>query len=192
MARVLLFHHVAGLTDGVRAFAADLEAGGHEVHLPDLFEGSTFGSVEEGFAHLRGLDPAEVGRRVDAIVSRLPHDLVYAGFSWGVPRAQLLAQTRPGARGAGGGAVRVVHPGHGRGRVRPLAERRAGPGPRSRRGRVLPRGPPCSRGAGPEDAELFVYPTDGHLFCDRSLPAYDEESARLLTRRTLAFLDRLS
>jgi dienelactone hydrolase len=36
MADVILFHHVQGLTDGVRAFAGQLRAGGHTVHTPDL------------------------------------------------------------------------------------------------------------------------------------------------------------
>ena len=47
MADVLLFHHIQGLTDGVRAFADDLRGDGHTVHAPDLFDGRTFGSIEE-------------------------------------------------------------------------------------------------------------------------------------------------
>ena len=50
MAEVVLFHHVQGLTDGVRAFAAELRAGGHTVHTPDLFEGKLPGSIDEGIA----------------------------------------------------------------------------------------------------------------------------------------------
>ena len=38
-------------------------------------------------------------------------------------------------------------------------------------------------------AELFLYPGDGHLFADASLPDYDEEAAGLLRQRVLAFLD---
>ena len=45
MAEVLLFHHAQGLTQGVRAFADDLRAGGHIVHTPDLFDGRTFQSI---------------------------------------------------------------------------------------------------------------------------------------------------
>ena len=51
MADVLLFHHIQGLTDGVRAFADELRTAGHTVHTPDLFEGRSFGSIEEGFAY---------------------------------------------------------------------------------------------------------------------------------------------
>ena len=58
MAEVLLIHHIQGLTDGVRAFADDLRAGGHTVHVPDLYDGHTFATIEEGFAFARsaGLD----------------------------------------------------------------------------------------------------------------------------------------
>ena len=39
-----------------------------------------------------------------------------------------------------------------------------------------------------EGAELFLYPGDGHLFADNSLPDYDENAATLLKERVLAFL----
>ena len=38
---------------------------------------------------------------------------------------------------------------------------------------------------------MFVYPGDGHLFADCSLPSYDEAAAALLTERVLAFLARI-
>ena len=40
-----------------------------------------------------------------------------------------------------------------------------------------------------EGAELFLYPGDRHLFADNSLPDYDENAAALLTERVLAFLN---
>jgi dienelactone hydrolase len=40
-----------------------------------------------------------------------------------------------------------------------------------------------------EDAEVFLYPGDRHLFTDSSLPVYDEAAATLVTQRVLAFLD---
>ena len=39
-----------------------------------------------------------------------------------------------------------------------------------------------------DEAELFLYPGDRHLFADSSLPDYDEAAAQLLTRRVLEFL----
>jgi len=40
-----------------------------------------------------------------------------------------------------------------------------------------------------ENAELFLYPGDGHLFADSSLGDYDPEAAALLKERVLVFLD---
>ena len=45
--------------------------------------------------------------------------------------------------------------------------------------------------ASAEDAELFLYPGDRHLFADSSLPFYDVGAAELLTERVLDFLAAL-
>lgn len=45
MADVLLFHHALGVTPGIQAIADELRAAGHDVAVPDLFEGATFGSL---------------------------------------------------------------------------------------------------------------------------------------------------
>jgi dienelactone hydrolase len=39
-----------------------------------------------------------------------------------------------------------------------------------------------------EQAELFLYPGEQHLFADASLPSYDKDAAELLTERVLRFL----
>jgi dienelactone hydrolase len=54
MAEVVLFHHAQGLTPGVNAFADELRRAGHAVHTPDLFEGRTFDTVEDGVSYSRG------------------------------------------------------------------------------------------------------------------------------------------
>jgi dienelactone hydrolase len=99
MAEVLLFHHIQGLTEGVVAFADELRASGHTVHTPDLFDGRTFDTIEEGFTYAQGLGDAP-DAAANGEADALPEALVYAGFSWGVGPAQRLAQTRAGARGA--------------------------------------------------------------------------------------------
>ena len=100
MAEVLLFHHAMGQTEGFRAFADELRQAGHTVHTPDLFEGRTFGSIEDGMAYVGELGFGEIIARGDRAAESLPSELVYAGFSLGVVPAQKLTQTRPGARGA--------------------------------------------------------------------------------------------
>src|SRR6516225_5958327 len=98
MAEVVLFHHVQGLTDGVRAFAGELRAGGHTVHTPDLFDGQRPATIEDGVALVESMGDEVLTERVDRAVADLPEGLVYAGFSFGGAMAQRLAQTRPGAR----------------------------------------------------------------------------------------------
>lgn len=194
MAEVLLFHHVQGLTDGVRGFAADLQSGGHTVHAPDFFEGHTFESIQDGFAYLKSLEDGEMVRRVEAVVSPLPAELVYAGFSWGVPRAQGLAQTRPGARGA------LLYESC----IPITGEDAFGPWPEGVPVQIhgakgdeffqedLPAAEELVQIVGSDLAELFVYPGEQHLFADSSLPSYDADAAKLLTQRSLDFLSRLA
>ncbi len=187
MAEVLLFHHIAGRTSGIREFADRLRAAGHTVHEPDYFEGRVFGSIEEGAAHVEGIGFAEVADRAAAFAEGLPAELVYAGFSLGVVPAQRLAQTRPGARGA------LLYEGF----VRPA---QFGGWPAGLPVQIHGMSDdPFFAGEGDLDAarefvevtpgaELFVYPGDGHLFADPSLASYDERAATLLLERTLAFL----
>jgi dienelactone hydrolase len=100
MADVVVFHHVQGLTEGVRHFADSLRAAGHTVTTPDLFEGASFASLDEGMAHVRSIGFESVMDRARGAVEHLPTGLVYVGFSLGVMPAQMLAQTREGAAGA--------------------------------------------------------------------------------------------
>ena len=191
MAEVLLFHHAQGLTAGVREFADVLVKAGHTVHVPDLYEGRVFDTLDAGvgFAQQTGFDTMlERGR---AAADGLPAELVYAGYSLGAMPAQMLAQTRPGAAGAllfhscipptefgdawpAGVPVQV----HGM----ESDEFFATEGDLDA-ARALVRDS--------SDAELFVYPGDQHLFADPSLPSYVEPAAALLTERVLAFLGRL-
>lgn len=43
-----------------------------------------------------------------------------------------------------------------------------------------------------EDAELFLYPGDRHLFADSSLPDHDERAATLLKEHMLRFLSTIA
>ena len=193
MAEVLLFHHAQGLTPGVVAFADELRAAGHTVHTPDLFDGRTFDSIDEGMAFIDGAGMDEVRERGVRTADDLPDDLVYAGFSFGEMVAQQLAQTRPGARGA-----LLFYS------CIPISGEWAfGPWPEGVPVQIHGAdADPYFVGEGDidaareiveqvEDAELFLYPGDQHYFADSSLPSYDAEATALLTRRVLAFLDRV-
>lgn len=186
MAEVLLFHHVQGLTEGVLAFADELRRDGHAVHTPDLFGGRTFESLQDGLAFAREAGFDAIGERGTAAADELGSGLVYAGFSFGVTIAQRLAQTRPGARGA-----LLMYS------CIPLSEF----------GTTWPEGVPVQVHGkegdeffeedfpaarelvdSADDAELFLYPGDEHLFADASLEAYDPEASALLMQRVRSFL----
>ncbi len=191
MADVLLFHHAQGQTEGFAAFADELRGAGHTVHTPDLFDGRTFGSIDEGMAHVGQLGFGEIIERGERAANELPNELVYAGFSLGVVPAQKLAQTRAGARGAllfyssvpasefGTWPEDVPVQIHGMDADPFFVDE----GDIDAAREIV---------EAAEDAELFLYPGDQHYFADSSLPSYDENATKLLTQRVLAFLDRVA
>lgn len=194
MAEVVLFHHVQGLTDGVRAFAEELRAGGHNVHTPDLFDGQLPASIDEGIALVDGIGDEVLTKRANSALAGLPAGLVYAGFSYGSGLAQRLAQSRPGARGA------LLYEG-----CLPLTgEWGVGPWPDGVPVQVhgmdndpffalegdLDAARELVQTAGPELAELFLYQGDRHLFTDSSLPSYDADATGEVVRHSRDFLNR--
>ena len=195
MAEVVVFHHVQGLTDGVRAFAEELRADGHTVHTPDLFEGERPATIDEGIAHSRSIGDEVLDERADRAVADLPDGLVYAGFSSGAGTAQRLAQTRAGARGAllfescipitGEWAFGPWPDGV------PVQIHGMDKDPFFALGGDLDAARELVETVGSELAELFVYPGDGHLFTDSSLPSYDAAAAALVVQRSRSFLDRV-
>ena len=191
MADLILFHHAQGLTDGVRAFADELQAAGHRVTVPDLYDGETFETLEEGLGYARQVGFDAIRERGLQAAEGLPSGIVYAGFSLGAMPAQELAQVRSGARGA-----LLFHSCI----------------PPSEFGSPWPQGVPVQIHGMDADtifvddgdlaaardlvktvdgAELFLYSGDQHLFADSSLPAYDEGATTLLRQRVLDFLSRV-
>ena len=189
MAEILLFHHVYGRTEGVQRFADHLRQSGHQVHVPDLYQGQVFDSRSEGRAYAQSVGFGELMARGVRAAEALPADLVYAGLSLGVVPAQRLAQTRPGARGAlllysclpvaefgswPAGVPAQVHGMDG-------DELFAGEGDLDAARELV---------ATTVDTELFVYPGDRHLFADECLPDYDPTAAEVLLDRVRGALDR--
>ena len=193
MADVLLFHHAQGLTPGVHAFADDLRAAGHTIHTPDLFDGRTFASIDEGLDYIKGIGFEAMTERGVRLADDLPAELVYGGFSIGAMIAQKLAQTRPGARGAllFYSAIPIS------------GEWAFGPWPEGVPVQIHGMdNDPIFVGEGDveaareivanvDDAELFLYPGDQHYFADSSLPSYDADATALLTKRVIDFLNRV-
>jgi dienelactone hydrolase len=188
VAEVLLFHHVMGQTPGFFAFADELRQAGHTVHTPNLLDGRTFGSIDEGLAYVGEIGFGEVIGRGDQAASELPEGLVYGGFSLGVVPAQKLAQTRPGAKGAlfFYSCVPVSEFGEWPEGV-PVQIHGADADPFFVDEGDIDAARELVEST--DDAELFLYPGDQHYFADSSLPSYDAAATALLTRRVLAFLD---
>lgn len=188
MAELILFHHAQGLTDGARAFADELRAAGHVTHTPDLYDGQTFAELADGVGYAEHVGFDTIIERGRLAAESLPNEIVYAGFSLGVLPAQMLAQTRPGARGA-----LLLHS-----CVPPAEFGRWPPGVPLQIHMMdadewaLPPNEDLDAArqldATVEGAELFLYPGDRHLFADSSLPDYEEGAATLLKERVLAFL----
>lgn len=188
MAGILLFHHAQGQTSGFLDFAEQLRRAGHIVETPDLYEGRTFATLEDGLVHAQtiGFDTILERGRIAAVEH--PDSLVHAGFSLGVMPAQMLAQTQPGAK-----AALLFHACI----------------PASQFG-SWPKDVPLQIHAMDADeifvgdgdlaaardlvgtieiAELYLYPGSQHLFADASLPSYNRDAAALLTQRVLRFLE---
>ncbi|WP_413100653.1 dienelactone hydrolase family protein [Streptomyces sp. Inha503] len=187
---IVLFHSAYGLRPAVHEAADRLRAAGHEVVVPDLYEGQTAETVEDGMVIKERIGRDELLKR--AIAAAAPYSdrgLVYAGFSLGGSLAQNLALADDKARG-----LLLLH---GTSDIAddaaaddlPVQLHVADPDPfephdwlnawylRMRRA-----------GA---DVEVFRYGGAGHIFTDPELPDYDKEAAEATWRVALGFLASL-
>lgn len=190
MAHIVLFHHALGLTPGVRALGDRLAQPGHQVTVPDLYDGRVFETLDAGVGHAQEIGFHHVIERGRAAVVDLPGEVVFVGISLGVLPAQALAQTRPGALGALLLESFV-----------PLGE--FGDWPAELPAQVHgAESDPIFAGEGDLDfaralvaeqpsTELFLYPGDQHLFTDPGLASYDDAATDLVVERMLGFLAAL-
>lgn len=187
---IMLFHSTYGLRPAVHAAAARLRAAGHEVHVPDLFGGRTFDTVEEGMAFKDEVGKDELLRR--AVLAAAPYSergLVYAGFSFGASTAQTLALGDEKARGlllfhgtsdiAENASVEEL----------PVQLHVADPDPFETHDWLNSWYLQMQRTGA--DVEVYRYPGAGHLFTDPELPDFDAASADLTWKVSLGFLATL-
>ncbi|MGP4042731.1 dienelactone hydrolase family protein [Streptomyces sp. 2A115] len=187
---IMLFHSTYGLRPAVRDAADRLRAAGHEVWTPDLFEGRTFETVEEGMAFKDEIGKDELLKR--AILAAAPYserELVYAGFSFGAAIAQTLALGDDKARG-----LLLLH---GTSDIAqsvsvdelPVQLHVAEPDafePDDWLSAWY-----LQMGKAGADVEVYRYVGAGHLYTDPGLPDYDEEAAEATWRVALGFLESL-
>ncbi|MEU0626970.1 dienelactone hydrolase family protein [Streptomyces sp. NPDC005989] len=187
---IMLFHSTYGLRPAVHAAAGRLRAAGHEVQVPDLFEGRTFETVEEGLAFKEEVGKDELLRR--AVLAAAPYSdrgLVYAGFSFGASTAQTLALGDEKARGllmfhgtsdiAENASVDEL----------PVQLHVADPDPFETHDWLNSWYLQMRRTGA--DVEVYRYPGAGHLFTDAELPDFDQASAELAWKVSLGFLATL-
>lgn len=187
---IMLFHSTYGLRPAVHAAADRLRAAGHEVQVPDLFEGHTFDTVEEGLAFKEEVGKDELLRR--AVLAAAPYSdrgLVYAGFSFGASTAQTLALGDEKARGllmfhgtsdiAENASVDEL----------PVQLHVADPDPFETHDWLNSWYLQMQRTGA--DVEVYRYPGAGHLFTDPELPDFDQASAELAWKVALGFLATL-
>ena len=190
MAEVLLFHHVLGRTAGMEALAERLRSAGHTVHLPDLFEGRTFTERETARAYVDEVGVDTIIERGRVVAEDLPRELVYAGISLGALPAQLLTQTRLGARAAvlisAAGAPSDFDAPWPRGVPVQVHVKEDDP--------LMDEGDRAAARSIVEvvaDAELFLYPGATHLFTEEGYADHDPEATDVLVERVSGLLARL-
>lgn len=194
MAEIVVFHSALGVRSGVTDVGERLRFAGHVVHVPDLYNGMVFDDYSSAFRWIESIGGIpELVNRTQAAVAGMSQDLVYAGFSNGGLSAELLAATRPGARGAV-----LMHA------AAPLAAFGASEWPDTvpvqvhyavddpfRHEDALDAFGAAVRTSGAE-YDFFEYDISGHLFTDPGLPdEFDKDATDLLVERILAYLERI-
>ncbi|MFI8322982.1 dienelactone hydrolase family protein [Streptomyces sp. NPDC085529] len=187
---IMLFHSVYGKRPAVEAAADRLRAAGHQVWVPDLFDGWTTDSVEAATAKKDEIGSDELLKR--AVLAAAPYSergLVYAGFSFGASVAQTLALGDEKARG-----LLLLH---GTSDLAPNASvdelpvqlHVAEPDP-FETDDWLSAWYLQMRKAG-ADVEIYRYRGAGHVYTDPELPDWDAEAAERTWAIALDFLDGL-
>ncbi|MEV7469381.1 dienelactone hydrolase family protein [Streptomyces kronopolitis] len=187
LSTIVLFHSVCGLRPAVHAAADRLRAAGHEVIVPDLFDGRTAESVPDGILIKDEIGKDELLKRaITAVAPYSDRGLVYAGFSFGGSVAQNLALGDERTRG-----LLLLH---GTSDIAedtvaddlPVQLHVADPDPYEPHD-WLNAWYLQMRRAG-ADVEVYRYAGAGHLFTDPDLPDHDAEAAERMWKVAEGFL----
>jgi len=191
MTTVVLFHSVLGVRRGELDAADRLRAGGHDVLVPDLYDGRVFDAYEPAMAWSESLGQQTLFERGLGAVADVPDGFVVGGFSQGSSVAVSVATRR---------AVTGVLQLSGLNPVEWFGADAAWPAgagsqchqmldDRFREDWVVDAARRDVTAAG-ATLELFDYPGSGHLFTDPTLTAeYDAGATELLWSRALPFVD---
>lgn len=189
MASIALFHSVLGLREVEMEAAARLRDAGHEVLLPDLFDGAKTDDLDEGFAIKAKIGWQTIREKAWTALGDSPDRLVLMGISMGAGVVAEMWKRRPDVQG-----VLLLHG---------LASLPAGVRAdtpvqlhicendpiftdtelRAWKAKVV--GAKLSAG-------IFTYQNSGHYFTDITSADYSEEATARLWRRVLSFLRAIS
>lgn len=186
MATVLFFHSVLGLRPIESEIAAVLESDGHQVMLPDLYDGRSVDDYHGGFALKNQIGEEFINARAADAVDRSPDDVVFSGVSLGAFLIGQFWERRPKSRGAfliAGGPPWMSPRWEGY----PVSAHIARPDPFD--DEVVFE--EWDRAAGSVSLDLHRYDGVGHYFLDRSLQDYNQPAAELCIERFRSFLKSL-
>ncbi len=187
MVTVVFFHSILGLRPVERSIAAVLERDGHNVILPDLFDGQTADDYDQAFAMKDKIGDDAIRARARAALDAAPDDAVLAGVSFGAFLIGDYWQSRPLMRGAllfAGVAPWMSPPRAGL----PVSAHIARPDPFDDEAFFAD----WIVEAGVANLDVHRYSGVGHYFLDPALPDYGADAATACLERSRAFLAAVS
>ena len=186
MTDIMVFHGITGLEPGAAGLEEALEAAGHRLHSPDLFDGHHFEDPREGFEYLEEVRFRTLAERAEEAIADLPADTVLIGISMGTGVATHLARRRPETA-----AVVLLHAAPGRAKGEPDWPAGVPVEIHSSEGDpYFSRENADALTAEAADGRLVLYPGSGHTFGDPLAPEdYDAEQAPVLVTNVLEFIE---
>ncbi|HMK54169.1 MAG TPA: dienelactone hydrolase family protein [Methanobacteriaceae archaeon] len=189
MANIVIFHSVLGLRRGIIEAAEMLKDKGHNVLVPDLYNGEIFDDMEQANRRFQEIGITEMMSRTISSVKDFPNEAVYVGFSTGGASAELLAGTKPGAKGCL--LFHAALPLNMLGIERwlssvPVQVHYAVKDPLKNQQFIEDLSKSIQQSGA--SYEYFEYPGTGHLFTDPDSKDYNRKSSELLWQRALQFL----
>lgn len=183
--KIVLFHSALGLRAIERDTAAMMRGEGHDVVIPDLYDGMTATTLEEGLALKDTVGWTHIERRARQALRDLPGDTILVGVSMGAGVVSDMWRERPGTP-----AVLLIHgyaaiPDEVRAGVRAALHVAVDDRFAPEEAVAGWRAAAYSRGVA---TEVHHYPGVGHFFSDPHSADYDDQAAKSLRYRVRGFL----
>lgn len=185
MPDILLYHSVLGLRPVELELADEWRSAGHSVATPDLFDGRTAETYDDGFVILQDIGLQTVAERALHAADQQPETIIRAGVSMGASMAARAWAKKPDTKGVLFIAGPAPWPEEVSGT--PVQLHAARPEPFDEE-EVFEEWYSENPGA---HLEVFRYDDVGHYFLDASLPDYSETASDECRERCRSFLETL-